>query len=721
MNKGAIKVFDEINEHRTISDIVQKNKVWIALVCLMSVYIVAIHVLFCVSWLKIAVFIGALFFSIVVPGLAFVSFLGIKLSRLELFFASFLSGHALIVIEYFLSEIFNRSLSFKATNLLTFSIATVYLVYKKYKTKIFVDICDKTNDWLGLSVLTVFGVFNVFGYVANNLGPDVVPVCLISRDMQYWINNTVALKIAWPPNDLSMVGYELNYHYFSNIPIAFISDVYSIDVFSMSFVFYALIKTIVLVGATQILLSVLTSNKILQLVGYILLIFSTGAESISLNTFVAHILIAPFGFDISFAYGALFVSFLIMQWKTDVFSHKLLIGALLAWGMCVGSKAPVASTLIFIPAMMCFIWLCQKRFSKAFGYGLSILAIYMVICKYCVGLFKVMSGDSKWQMSGFYEADHYKQLGDVEYWDILGQNLVGLGHKSVAVGLIIRIICLNPALTIGSIVAITYLIKSWRHKDIEHSKLLLDITMIISALVGIVLGISFEAGGKSEIYFAMAAYIPMTILVLTGIKNMCDRSSERLRIKELSLIKRLGIAICSFLMILGVLRFLWSGAYGVGAFRSVIGGINNLQAVKNNMADYNADEKLPIGIRKTDVEALTWISENAPADAVILSDKAIMSNQKSYYMYGIFSERQQYLEGIDMYKKAGETVQKEIVRRSEMIKNVFNNTEGAIDDIKAEGVNYIVQTIDISPNLIYKNNDLELVKSTKTMNVYKIK
>ena len=332
-----------------------------------------------------------------------------------------------------------------------------------------------------------------------------------------------------------------------------------------------------------------------------------------------------------------------------------------------------------------------------------------------------MSGDSKWQMSGFYEADHYKQLGDVEYWDILGQNLVGLGHKSVAVGLIIRIICLNPALTIGSIVAITYLIKSWRHKDIEHSKLLLDITMIISALVGIVLGISFEAGGKSEIYFAMAAYIPMTILVLTGIKNMCDRSSERLRIKELSLIKRLGIAICSFLMILGVLRFLWSGAYGVGAFRSVIGGINNLQAVKNNMADYNADEKLPIGIRKTDVEALTWISENAPADAVILSDKAIMSNQKSYYMYGIFSERQQYLEGIDMYKKAGETVQKEIVRRSEMIKNVFNNTEGAIDDIKAEGVNYIVQTIDISPNLIYKNNDLELVKSTKTMNVYKIK
>ena len=91
-----------------------------------------------------------------------------------------------------------------------------------------------------------------------------------------------------------------------------------------------------------------------------------------------------------------------------------------------------------------------------------------------------------------------------------------------------------------------------------------------------------------------------------------------------------------------------------------------------------------------------------------------------YYYYGIFCERQQYLEGIAMLGTNRESVNAEVTRRKEIIINVYSNVDGAIETAIDEGVDYIVQTIDVTPDFKYNDKFLEPVKSTDTMIIYRV-
>lgn len=124
-------------------------------------------------------------------------------------------------------------------------------------------------------------------------------------------------------------------------------------------------------------------------------------------------------------------------------------------------------------------------------------------------------------------------------------------------------------------------------------------------------------------------------------------------------------------------------------------------------------------IRGSDVEALAWIRENTDSDSLIMTDKAVMMEYPKYYYYGLFCERQQYLEGTDMLGEDRKN-DNEVARRKEIIINVYSNLDGAIETAIGEGVDYIVQTTDVTPDFKYNDKLLELVKSTDTMNIYRV-
>ncbi len=131
----------------------------------------------------------------------------------------------------------------------------------------------------------------------------------------------------------------------------------------------------------------------------------------------------------------------------------------------------------------------------------------------------------------------------------------------------------------------------------------------------------------------------------------------------------------------------------------------------------NYSDKEPGGIKDSDVEALNWIRENTDLDSLIMTDKAVIMEYPEYYYYGIFCERQQYLEGTAMLGTNRENVNAEVARRKEIITNVYANEDGAIETAIGEGVDYIVQTTDVTPDFKYDDKLLELVKSTETMNI----
>lgn len=679
-------------------------------------YFIIMFTLFNVSGTTLVKFFLLNIFSILLPGFVILSFCNIKLSRSGIFFTSYLFGYAFLVVEFFISELVDRKLSF--TNITIVVIfASVLIIGKRINArKSLVEIKDTGNEKIEILFLAFFLFLNIFAYSANFLGTDVAPVFEARRDMQYWVNNTVALKLSWPADNLFMAGNVLNYHYFSNIPIAFLCEVYQIDVFTMSFPLYGMSKAIVMVGVVQFLMDALSDSKMINLLGYILLIFSTGAETITLVTFVNHNLLAPFGFDMGYAYGIFFVAFLVRQWKTEGVVWRNIGGMILAWVMCVGSKAPVALVLIIWAAFICLYWLIRKKWGLAFGYGLSILGSFLLICKYCVGMFSVASGDSAWSLS-LYGMDHFTYVLVAEPWDIIGRCMGMIGRKNPILGLLVKSICLNPAMAFGVIVIVIWIIYLIHEKKIEGKDIYFQVSLGVTALWGICLWHLVNAGGFSEMYFAMAALIPMAMMILNALVLYCRLYGGK-RHSDWELNEKLIFTVFLLFIQLGIFRFLWSGWNGIGAITKVCDGLGNLYNAEHG---YDDSEQITSGIRNTDVEALSWIRDYADSDALIMTDKAIMTDNTAYYMYGIFCERQQYLEGIDMLGTQHQDINEEITRRKEIISGVYNNLPGALLDAKEEGIDYIVQTKDITPEFEYNPEYLELVKSTNTMNIYRMK
>lgn len=74
-----------------------------------------------------------------------------------------------------------------------------------------------------------------------------------------------------------------------------------------------------------------------------------------------------------------------------------------------------------------------------------------------------------------------------------------------------------------------------------------------------------------------------------------------------------------------------------------------------------------------------------------------------------------------MLRFSNEDTQKEIDRRKELVQDMYDNAPGAIEELKDDGVEYIVQTKSITPGFQYDERYVELVATSDDINVYKIK
>lgn len=693
-----------------------QNHIWILIGVGAAAYLICMLTLFNISGISMVKFLLLNIVSILLPGFSILSLMDISLSRVGAFCTSYLLGYAFLVVEYFFSEIFNRRVSFTVVTALVAVVSGLYIGKKIKNKESIIKIKETDNEKSELLLLAGFVILNVFAYAANYLGTDVVPVHNACRDMQYWVNNTVALKLSWPAENLFMVGKPLYYHYFSNIPIAFLCEVYQIDVFTMSFPLYGLTKAIVVVGAVQFLLDAVVADKRVKFIGYMLMIFSTGAETISVVTFAHHILLQPFGFDISYAYGIFFVGFMIRQWKTERYDWKNHAGMLLSWIMCVGAKAPVASVLIIFAALLCFYWLIHKKWSIAFGYGISILGSFLLICTFCVGMLSVFKGDLAWSVTS-YGADHFNYMGNAESWDTIGRCMVLVGRKRPLLGLLFRTICLNPVLVFGMTLTVIWIIYLAVKKRIRSKDLYFLASLGLTAIWGGFLWHHTNAGGASEMYFAMAAQIAASVMIIYSM-DLYQQQHNKIKYAEWKTIKKGVFVISVMLLALGVFRFSWSAYSGAGAIKNANDGFWNLYDAAHG---YDYSQFVLSGIRETDVKALSWIRDYGEQDALIMTDKAVITDNDAYYLYGIFCERQQYLEGSDMMGRRRQNINEEIARRKAIITGVYNNEIDALKAAKEEGVDYIVQTVDITPGFEYNANYLELVTSTETMNIFRVK
>lgn len=268
----------------------------------------------------------------------------------------------------------------------------------------------------------------------------------------------------------------------------------------------------------------------------------------------------------------------------------------------------------------------------------------------------------------------------------------------------------NPALLTGTAISTILVVFLVRKKKVSFEELYLFISMLICVGWGNILWFMVRTVGHSEMYFAMASFIPQHILI-------AEMYARRGEVKE-GLVRTVIKCICCVMMAISVTLFSFYGHLKVGMITAVYRGMKNLYSVELNQIE---DWEKSTCIRRTDVEALEWIRDNTDEDALILCDRAAITGDTAYYCYGIYCERQQYLEGTNMFFQLDNMAKREINERLTLIFSVYNNENGALQDLKEEGVDFIVQTKDITPNFEYNPKKLQLMFSTDTINIYQVK
>ena len=399
-----------------------------------------------------------------------------------------------------------------------------------------------------------------------------------------------------------------------------------------------------MVGATGYLIDIFNIEYYQKIIGYIIILFTTGWEKCSVVTYFHHILLCPFGFDIGYAFGIIFLGFMYEQWKEEKLKISWLVLTNLTWVVCVGAKAPIASVLLLAPGLICVYWLFKKRIKKSIIYGGTILGNFLIISIFCVGMLDVASEGT---------ASYYLQFHSIEDLKYFNGNSYPL-----IIAIFMQWVCLNPALTVD---------------------------------------------GSSEMYYGMAAFIPLYYFALLVIMNM----RQRTQIHSSKKIKNTMKCIILMATVIGTYRFMFLAYSGTGAVRMSLTNLKNYVAIAT--------------VDTSDMDGLRWIRDNTSTDALIVSDDAVITGEDTNYAYGIVSERQQYLEGSHMLRFGDENLQAEIGRREKIISLMYNNDVEALKQLEEEGVDYIVQTVSITPQFVANMNYLELVAESKNIRVYRYK
>lgn len=643
-----------------------------------------IGIMFRLSAKTIAVFCIAQVFAVYVPGLALFNLLyKDSLDIVKEIVISYAFGYVINIAIYMVTFLVGLKIYMLEMTVGISIISIIYLLvskdYREHKRILSIS-------WSEVIIVFVVLFFTLFAYAGNHISPLIAEGQGYDRDVQYWVNNAVGLSINFPPENAFADGIKLTYHYFSSLQIAYLSLVTGIDIFNLSFVLYALPKSILCAGAVIYLMEILKVTTKKKVICIVIFLFATGVEEISIVSWVHHMILMPFGCDLGIAFGILFLAEFIRQLSHEQIQTDCLIGSILFCFACTGQKGPIATILLVFPGVVCLLWLFQKKYAQCFTYGVSLVTAYLLVAVGCAGALGLNGRTAApWRLSIY-------SIEEIANRYLVSDSRWINAFFSVA----IRIFLSNPPLIILFMISCIGFFAKFRQFSYKDKSVY--VASVITAFVGMLFWQLINARGNSEMYFMMAAYIPMLIIISHYAWN---------RRWNFGIIRYMLIVVIAF----GSYQFLFNAYGGEGVVWKTIYGIDGLNSEELH------EEIIPNSIQKEDVLALEWIRKNTLKDSVIIADRAVLLDDRSYYYYAMFCERQMYLEGTSMLIKEGD-IGKLIDERKDLIRRIFrDNDVVALEEASTLG-DYLVQTKWLSPDFKPDSQLIKLVYSTESINVY---
>lgn len=663
---------------------------------ILFIFLIELFLCCCISSLveRVSLIQGVLFWTfllgaILLPGMGLTCLAKLRYSdSYKFLFVSFALGYSAMVIIYLVLLVLGLQ-QYVSCPIILLSICSVYLLYKNISIIPWNE--SKYLSWWWIPLL--FGgmyLVCLIVFQGNTLSPDVNGSLTACQDYIFWLKNSSAVMYGYPVPDFNIYGQQLQYHFFSNLPLATAHLMTGIELFEVCFTFGYIIAMLLAIGAFYILTTEFVPSKLISY-ALILILFCTTLERITLTDFVTHLY-----YQIGFteALSVSIVSFCLFKEAINekgVFTKNSLFSILLMF-VAFGLKATVACVTFAGIGILCLQLLFNKQtWLKALTMGAALFLTF------CVSLIVLMAGRPLEMSKNSFTFDTTYTLFKSGYFKQLYESLYSIIPVSILAYLFTAICFIIFAYFLVIILTICV----YKYSRNTMNKYQVGLAFIVT--MGFVMAFFLKHFGYANIWFFLAS-VPYTVVFPLSFVSSKDVTDDMGRIKKY-LITAIFIGLVGF----------------------SITEINHATVGMARIAKHGNSSKaqlLGTTITSLEMEGLRWLRDHSPQNAVLLSNKVIAEDGMNSSVTSAFSERQVYYE---FYHYADDSSEESIKTKLEEIRNCYDGNSEALLRFYKKGVNYLVvfKAHDFNPllysqnlkHIVYENDDMFILKLWSLANI----
>lgn len=627
--------------------------------------------------------------GIMLPGMAVMILFPWKgLSRLDFVTLSYGCGYGLNILLYYLTAPFMLQNYMRYFILLEAIVSIVIVVLKRENWK------NYDRDWKGSFlcagfIIVLLGI-EMFVVCAANFFPPNVQENVLYHDMLYWIGNTITLKNGYPAVSFREYPAPYTYHFFSSMQLAVVSLTTNIRPVILGFTFYFIQPVFLMVTGAWMLLRRVSGRRWLIAVAILILFFTEGKADWTKVTYMTHLLVIQFGFEISIGFYMLFFWCMLMQIRQKIFDWKLCILSIFFFMITLGSKSSFGAIALCAAGIICLCWLFKKQLKNAFGYGIPILASFVLMYIFVVNLGSSDQPESSIIQTFLTDVPTiYKVAG---FLGMTRENLLAVAGNHKILQIMMHLINGTLDLLLSQYciyIPFFYLLFMRIFKTKKWD--ILDSACLGSIIVGTLVTLNWGNPDSSVAYFMMATYVPAVLLSIREVECLIEEGAFRIKFRKALLVLTIGI-LCVF---------------GVRDAYYHTNGLENIQKglVNINEPERTANRHDRAFISSDDYAAYEWIRCNTQEDTLITANVGLQRGREESSRHsrvpGVFTER--YVIGND---------------DTDCL--FYDLDYSKIDQLRESGIQYVIYNQTSTENFVLPEEKGESVYSNATNTIYRL-
>lgn len=639
------------------------------------------------SMMDFVLFVAVQFICVYIPGLAILRLNRITLEDAQIRnFVAYAIGYCMSILVYLLLLMMGLQ-HLSRTISIAIAVLALLLVCKQKDAAPPASLRERYFMAAIMTLCLVIGMV-VFQY-SNRMPIEEGNNIFVSQDLVFWFRNCVAATKSYPLPELSVMGKDFYYHYFTSVEIAWLHYMTGIEILDLCFTYSYLITLFLLSSGVYVVGRGVITNREMASWAVLFILFTSSLEIYTHIFYSPHIFSVSFGFAEGLAISCFSLYFFVRWFRSGFTSNIDVVFSVLFLMVCTGLKGPVAAVVLVGYGIGCIMAIFTNgTFGRIVATGFAYLIVFVLI----MALFVLNNHESS--VEGSTSELTVSLTGTMFHshlYEKLYQDLMSAIPLCPLVYIIVFILYIFSAMLIPTILFM-YAVK--------RCPLIKGVNLIMLSIVvcGIVLTMFVSQSGMSQMYFMLVSILYLILLSF----SLLSRDS---------LVTVNHKFLCG-VFLLGIMLFV--GQLASKAIPFVRGTLNSLHVINLKQ---NFMEESGFTISKAEIEGLRWVRDHVSEDVVLLSNKVLEENggARCFWVSSI-TERQIYFESYD-YSNLSENSIKD---KKELVARFYNGDKEISSFLKKEGVAYAVvfKHLHYNPelysankdNLVFENRDMFLLK-----------